>query len=174
MALSLYLFGMQIYSKRVTKLKVKQVMLKQVTISVLVVKQKQEKPHPKPEHRGKDGREIGVRRAASSGFQKKEQKWTDEAINKCFVMCEQNKDLPPEQKKSKRQIVMECEVSCTTVCERLSGRRGGGPKGKIAGRRQKGKVLNTSNSKQVIKQVIFHNILAELIEPITHLTSHLS
>ena len=74
--------------------------------------------------------------AASSGLGKKEQKWTEETINQYFVLWEQNNDLPPEQKKSKRQISMECDVLYTTVCERLLGRRGGGLKGKIAGGKQ--------------------------------------
>ena len=62
------------------KSKDKWVMLKQVTISVLVAKQKQGKLYPpKQECGGKDGRKIGVRSADSSGFGKKEQKWTEEA-----------------------------------------------------------------------------------------------
>ena len=116
-------------------------MFKWVIIMVLVVKQKKEKPcPPMPECRGKDGRKIGVRKAASSGLGKKEQKWTEEQIDQCFVLWEQNNDLPPEQKRSKRQISIECGVPYTTVCERLSGRRGGGCKGKIAGGKQQGKV----------------------------------
>ena len=150
-------------SRRVTELKVKRVI-----ITVLVAKQKKGKPCPtKPEWRGKDGRRIGVRKAASSGLGKKEQKWTEEQMNQCFVLWEQNNDLPPEQKRSKRQISIECGVPYTTVCERLSGRRGGGQKGKIAGEKQQGKVLDTSKSKWVIKWVIFHNILTE-----TNRTNH--
>ena len=153
-------------SRRVTKPKVKWVMFKRVIITVLVAKQKQGKPCPiRPECRGKDGRRIGVRKAASSGLGKKEQKWTEEAINQCFVLWEQNNDLPPEQKRSKRKISIECGVPYTTVCERLSGRRGGGQKGKIAGGKQQGKVLDTGKSKRVIewviKQVIFFNILTK-------------
>ena len=122
---------------------VKRVIFKRVTISVLVAKQKKGKPRPeKPVRRGKDGRKIGVRKAASSGFGKKEQKWTEEAINKCFDLWEANQHLPPEQQKSKRQISIECEVPYTTVCERLSGRHGGGRKGKIAGGKRQGKVLD--------------------------------
>ena len=149
-------------SRRVTELKVKRVMFKRVIVTVLVAKQKKGKPHPtKPEWRGKDGRRIGVRKTASSGLGKKEQKWTEEQMNQCFVLWEQNNDLPPEQKRSKRQISIECGVPYTTVCERLSGRRGGGWKGKIAGGKWQGKVLDTSKSKRVIKwvikQVIFHS-----------------
>ena len=155
-------------SRRVTKPKVKRVMFKWIIITVLVANRKKGKPHPtRPEWRDKDGRRIGVRKAASSGLGKKEQKWTEEQINQCFVLWEQNNDLPLEQKRSKRQISIECGVPYTTVCERLSGRRGGGKKGKIAGGKQQGKVLDTGKSKRVIKQVISRNILTE-----TNWTNH--
>ena len=153
-------------SRRVMMPKVKQVMFKRVIVTVLVAKQKKGKPNPiRPEQRGKDGRRIGVRKAASSGLGKKEQKWTEEQINQCFVLWEQNNDLPPEQKRSKRQISIECGVPYTTVCEKLSERRGGGQKGKIAGGKQQGMVLDTGKSKRVIKrvikQVIFRNVLTK-------------
>ena len=116
-------------SKRVPESEVKRVIC-----SVLVAKQKQGKPCPsKPKCRGKDGRKIGLRRVAFPGIGKKEQTWSEEAINKCFALWEENKNLPVEQQRSKRQISIECQVPYTTVCGRLSGRRGGGRKGKIAG-----------------------------------------
>ena len=74
-------------SKRVPESEVKRVIIKRVICSVLVAKQKQGKPRPsKPECRGKDGRKIGLRRVASSGIGKKEQTWSEEAINKCFAL----------------------------------------------------------------------------------------
>ena len=98
-------------SKQVPESEVKWVMIKWVIGSVLVAKQKQGKPCPsKPERRGKDGRKIGLRRVASSGISKKEQTWSKEVINKCFALWEENKNLPVEQQRSKRQISIECQV----------------------------------------------------------------
>ena len=120
-------------SKRV-KVDLPKRVIKWVTISVLVVKQKKGKPRPpKPERRGKDGRKIGVRRDASAGRNRKEQTWTEEKLNEAFDLWEQNADLPPEQQLSKRQISIQKGIPYTTLCERLSGRRGGGKRGKIAG-----------------------------------------
>ena len=118
---------------------VKQVIFKRVTVSVPVVKQKVRKP--KVRH-GKDGRRIGPRREASSGKNKKEQQWTQEDIDKAFDLWEANKDKPPEEQLSKRQISIDTGVPYTTVCERLSGRRGGGRRGKIAGGKRQPRVLN--------------------------------
>ena len=107
--------------------------VKRVIGSILVVRQKKGKPRPDAPHRGKDGCRIGIRRQASAGKNKKEQSWSEDDINKAFTMWEANKDLPPGERKSKRQIALDCGIPYTTVCEQLAGRRGGGKRGKIAG-----------------------------------------
>ena len=101
----------------------------------------------------KDGRRIGVRRESSSGKNRKEQKWSEEDINTCFDLWEANSTKKPEERLSKCQISLQTGVPYTTVCERLSGRRGGGKRGKIAGRKRQGKVLDAGKSKRVIKWV---------------------
>ena len=68
-------------------------------------------------------------------------------------MWEANSTKKPEERLSKRQISLQTGVPYTTVCERLSGRRGGGKRGKIAGGKRQGKVLDAGKSKQVIKHV---------------------
>ena len=45
---------------------------------------------------------------------------------------------PPDKRLSKQQIAITCEIPYTTVCERLSGRRGVGKTGKIAGEKRRG------------------------------------
>ena len=117
---------------------------------VLVAKQKSIKKKFK---RGKDGRKIGIRRAASSGKNKKEQQWSEKDMDKVFDLWEANENLKPEQRKSKRQISIETGIPYTTLCERLSGRRGGGRRGKTAGGKHQSKVLSTGKCKWVIKWV---------------------
>ena len=137
-------------SKRVMIFYLKRVIFKRVTISVLVAKQKSTKKKFK---RGKDSRKIGIRRAASSGKNNKEQQWSEKDMDKAFDLWEANENLKPEQRKSKRQISIETGIPYTTLCERLSGRRGGGRRGKIAGGKRQSKVLSTGKCKPVIKQV---------------------
>ena len=101
-------------------LHVKQVITKRVTVSVVVVKQKKGKPRPqKEERRGKDGRKIGPRRAASFGKNQKEQNWSEQDMDRAFNMWENNPNLPPQERKSKRQISLEIGIPYTTLCERL-------------------------------------------------------
>ena len=59
-------------------------------------------------------------------------------MDRAFELWEKNSTLKPEERLSKRQIAMKVEVLYTTVCERLSGRRGGGCKGNIAGENARG------------------------------------
>ena len=124
--------------------------LKRVTVLVLVAKQKSMKKKFK---RGKDGRKIGIRRAASSGKNKKEQQWSEKDMDRAFDLWEANENLKPEERKFKRQISIETGIPYTTLCERLSGRRGGGCRGKIAGGKCQSKVLSTGKCKWVIKRV---------------------
>ena len=122
---------------------VKRVIFKQVTISVAVVRQKVGKPCPPKEVRcGKDGRIIGVRQKASSGKGKKEQMWQKKDMDRAFNLWKENEAKPAKNKLSKRQIAKECGIPYTTFCERVSGRRGGGKRGKIAGGKRDPKILN--------------------------------
>ena len=123
--------------------------IKRVTVLVLVAKEKKGKPRKPKECRGKDGRKIGVRRQASAGKNKKEQSWSEADINKAFDLWEKNSELPPGQRISKRQISIQCGVPYTTICERLSGRQGGGRRGKIAGGKRQARILETGTFKRV-------------------------
>ena len=123
---------------------------KQVTVLVAVVKQKKGKPRlPKEESQGKDGRLIGPKRETSSGKNKKEQNWSEKDLDRAFDMWEQNPDLPPQERKLKRQISLETGIPYTTLCERLSGRRGGVCRGKIAIGKCQARILETGKCKQV-------------------------
>ena len=124
--------------KRVMHFHLKRV-IKRVIFPVLVVKEKQTKKLFK---RGKDGRKIAPRHPASSGKGRKEQAWSEEDINRAFAMWEANAEKKPEERLSKRQIAIDCKIPYTTFCERVSGRQGGGRKGKIAGGKQDGKILD--------------------------------
>ena len=158
-------------SKRVTPIKLttqfKRVIFKWVIVLIPVVKQKEMKK--KLPHHGKDGRCIGPRRAASSGKGKKEQTWTEADIEEAFDLWEANPSKKPEEQLSKRQISQKTGVPYTTVCERLSGCRGGGKRGKIAGGNRTGKVLD--EGKQVGSQAGNRN---RTYRSITHLTSTLT
>ena len=135
-------------SKRVRVDLPKRVITKRVTVSVVVVKQKKGKPRPqKEERRGKDGRKIDPRRAASSGKNQKEQNWSEQDMDRAFDMWENNPNLPPQERKSKRQISLETRIPYTTLCKRLLGRRGGGCCGKIAGGKCQARILDTGKCK---------------------------
>ena len=135
-------------SKRVRVDLPKQVITEQVTVSVVVVKQKKGKPRPQKEERqGKDGRKISPRRTASSGKNQKEQNWSEQDMDRAFDMWEKNPDLPPQERKFKRQISLETGIPYTTLCERLSGRRGGGCHGKIVGGKCQARILDTGKCK---------------------------
>ena len=97
-------------SKQVMIFYLKWVIFKQVTVSVLVAKQKSMKKKFK---RGKNGRKIGIRRAASSGKNKKERQWSEKDMDKAFDLWEANENLKPEQRKSKRQISIETGIPYT-------------------------------------------------------------
>ena len=63
-----------------------------------------------------------------------------------FDLWERNKTLPPEQRLSRIQIHKRTGIHYTTVCECLSGRRGGGKHGKIAGEKRTPKILDKGTS----------------------------
>ena len=92
---------------------------------------------------------ISPRREAFSGKNKKEQNWSEKDLDRVFDMWEKNLDLPPQERKSKRQISIETGVPYTTLCERLLGRRGGGHRGKIAGGKHQARILDMGKCKQV-------------------------
>ena len=104
--------------------------VKQVIFSFTVARQKT----TKNKVRGvKDSRIIAPRKTASAGRDKKEQLWKVEDLDRAFDLWEKNKDMPPKERWSKNKISKETGIPYTTICERLSGRCGGGKRGKIAG-----------------------------------------
>ena len=126
--------------KQVT-LELKQV-VKLVTVLFTVAKQKTMK---KKMRRVKDGRVIAPRKTASTGRDKKEQLWKVKDLDRAFDLREKKKDLSPTGRWSK-----ETGIPYTTLCERLSGRREGGKRGKIAGGKHTARVLRASKFKWVI------------------------
>ena len=101
------------------------------------------------QRRAKDGRLIAPRKTASAGRDKKEQLWKVEDLDRAFDLWEKNKDLPPKERLSKNKIAKKTGIPYTTLCERLSGRRGGGKRGKIAGGKWTAKVLKSGKFKWV-------------------------
>ena len=91
---------------------------------------------------GKDGRQIAPRKKASAGEGFKEQLWSVADLDLTFDLWEANKNKPPKEKFSKLAISKQTGIPYTTVCERLSGCRGGGRRGKIAGGKCQSKVLD--------------------------------
>ena len=91
---------------------------------------------------GKDGRRIGVRQRASSGKGKKEQLWQEQDMERAFTLWEENSSKQPKDKLSKRQITLQCGIPYTTFCERVSGRQGGGQRGKTAGGKREPKIVD--------------------------------
>ena len=122
-------------SKRVTSL-LKRV-IKRVIFPFSVAKQKT----TKKKRLGKDRRRIGKRQKASAGEGFKEQLWSVADMDEVFDLWEANQNKPPKEKLSKLAISKKTGIPYTTVCERLSGRRGGGRRGKIAGGKRQPKVL---------------------------------
>ena len=113
--------------------------VKRVIFPFTVAKQKTT-PH-KIKH-GKDGRRIAPRKKASAGEGSKEQLWSVAKLDLAFDLWEANKDKPPKEKLSKLAISKKTGIPYTTLCERLSGCRGGGKRGKIAGGKCHTKVLD--------------------------------
>ena len=120
--------------------------IKRVTIPTLFSVGPRQKTTAKKIRRGKDGRRIAPRKDASAGRDTKEQKWKTEDMDLVFDLWERNKTLPPEQRLSKNQIHKRTGIPYTTVCEHLSGRRGGGKRGKIAGGKRMPKILDKGTS----------------------------
>ena len=100
----------------------KWVIFKQV-ISLKMAKMKQTK---KRRHTGKGGRLLGVRDPVSSHKGDELQKWKEKDMARAFQM---KRDNP---KMSYMAIHKATGIPYTTICERLSGRRGTG-EGKCAG-----------------------------------------
>ena len=122
--------------------------VKRVTVLTLFSVGPRQKTTAKKIRQGKDGRRIAPRKDASAGRDTKEQKWKTEDMDLVFDLWERNKTLPPEQRLSKNQIHKQTGVPYTTVCEHLSGRRGGGKCGKIAGGKRTPKILDKGTSRQ--------------------------
>ena len=122
--------------------------VKRVTVPTLFSVGQRQKTTAKKIRRGKDGRRIAPGKDASAGRDTKEQKWKTEDMDLVFDLWERNKTLPPEQRLSKNQIHKQTGVPCTTVCEHLSGRRGEGKCGKIAGDKMTPKTLDKSTSRE--------------------------
>ena len=120
--------------------------IKWVTVPTLFSVGPRQKTTAKKIRQGKDGRRIAPRKDASAGRDTKEQKWKTEDMDLVFDLWERNKTLPPEQRLSKNQIRKKTGVPYTTVCERLSSRRGGGKHGKIAGGKRMPKILDRGTS----------------------------
>ena len=58
---------------------------------------------------------------------------------------------PRSTSKGKEDISIDTGISYTTLCERLSGRRGGGHHGKIAGGKCQARILDMDKCKWVTK-----------------------
>ena len=120
--------------------------VKWVTFLFTVARQKTTK---KKVRRAKNRRVIAPRKTASTGRDKKEQLWKVEDLDKAFDLWERNKDLPPKERWSKNKILKETSIPYTTICARLSGRCGGGKRGKIVGGKCTAKVLKAGKFKWV-------------------------
>ena len=116
----------------------------------------------KPVRHGKDGRKIGVHHKASSGEGRKEQQWSEADLDRAFDLWEANDGKQPGEKLSKCQIALEHGIPYTTFCERVSGRRGGGKRGKIARGKWEPKILNWGKQAGNIKWVTITITITEL------------
>ena len=120
--------------------------IKWVTFSFLVARQKTTKQKIR---RAKDGRVISPCKKASAGEGSKEQLWKVEKLEEAFNLWEKNKELPPKEQLSMNKISKMTGIPYTTLNERLTGRRGGGRRGKIAGGKRTAKVLKVGKFKQL-------------------------
>ena len=112
--------------------------VKRVTIPTLFsVGPRQKTTTKKIPLQGKMLQLVGTPRSRSG----KQRTWTW-----CLTFWKGTKHSPPEQRLSKNQIHKQTGVPYTTVCEHLSGRRGGGKCGKIAGGKRTPKILNKGTS----------------------------
>ena len=100
--------------------------VKWVNFSFTVAKQK---TTPKKVKHGKDSRRIALRKKANAGTGFKDQLWDVKDLDLTFDLWEANKDKTPKEKLSKLAISKQTGICYTTVCERLSGHRGGGKGG---------------------------------------------
>ena len=89
------------------------------------------------------------RKKASTGEGSKEQQWKVEKLEEAFNLWEKNKELPPKEKLSMNKISKMTGIPYTTLNERLTGRHGGGCRGKITGGKWTAKVLKAGKFKQV-------------------------
>ena len=113
--------------------------VKWVTIPTLFsVVGPRQKTTAKKIRQGKDGRRIAPRKDTSACRDTKE--WKTEDMDLVFDLWERNKTLPLEQRLSNNQIHKQTGVPYTTVCEHLSGGKGGGKCGKIAGGKRTPKI----------------------------------
>ena len=99
--------------------------------------------------RVKDGRVIAPRKKASAGEGSKEQQWKVEKLEEAFNLWEKNEELPPKEKLSMNKISKMTGIPYTTLNERLTGRHGGGRRGKIPGGKKTAKVLKAGKFKRV-------------------------
>ena len=120
--------------------------IKWVIFSFLVVRQK---TTVKKIRRAKDGRVIAPYKKASAGEGSKEQQSKVEKLEEAFNLWEKNKELPTKEKLSMNKISKMTGIPYTTLNERLTGRRGGGHRGKITGGKWTAKVLKAGKFKRV-------------------------
>ena len=92
-----------------------------------------------------------------------------EDLDRAFDLWERNKDLPPKERWSKNKISKETCIPYTTICERLSGRRGAGKRGKIAGGKCTAKVLKAGKFKRVTLTAFKRVMLRAGNRPLEHL-----
>ena len=71
-----------------------------------------------------------------------------EKLEEAFNLWQKNKELPPKEKLSMNKISKMTGIPYTTLNERLTGRHGGGRRGKIAGGKCTAKVLKASKFKR--------------------------
>ena len=140
--------------------------IKWVTFSFLVVRQK---TTVKKKRRAKDSRVITPFKKASAGECSKEQQWKVEKLEEAFNLWEKNKELPPKEKLSMDKISKMTGIPYTTLNERLTGRCGGGLRGKIAGGKRTAKVLKVGK----FKRVTLTDFKRVMIRAGNHLLDHL-
>ena len=140
--------------------------IKRVTFLFLVARQKMTKQKIR---RVKDGRVITPHKKASAGEGSKEQQWKVEKLEEAFNLWEKNKQLPPKEQLSMNKISKMTGIPYTTLNERLTGRRGGGRRDKIAGGKWTAKVLKPVK----FKWVTLTDFNRVMIRAGNHLLDHL-